>query len=156
MCFKVSPSEYFSLSLPLCYPTHIITRLEETHSYVAGLLSSVFALSHLVEACTNHRFSFSVMPCFTLTHGSCSIQPLSTTTGPMPLHWDKLGLSSLLKGFSVVISDGSESMSCSFPCPDNTLGDMGMQWKQKGTGFYYRSPENHLCPMSVIDQLLEH
>lgn len=49
--------------------------------------------------------------------GSCSLQPLSTTTGPEPLHRDRPGLSSLLKGFSLVVTDGAESMSCSCPCP---------------------------------------
>lgn len=75
------------------------------------------------------------MPCFTLSQGNCSVQPLSTTTGPEPLHWDRPGLSSLLKGFSLVVTDGGKNMPCSFSCLDNTSGDLGMQWKHKGSGF---------------------
>lgn len=128
----------------MCHPSHIITRWKETHSYVVGPLSSVFALIHPAKARANHG------PCFTLTQGSCSVQPLSTTPGPMSLHWDKLGLSTLLKGFWMVVTDGSESMSCSFPCPDNTPGDLGKQLKQKDRFFYLTK----LCP-NLIESLKE-
>ncbi len=137
--------------------THIITRWKGTHSFrksdVARLLSSVFffvffPLIHPVKVCTNHKFSFSVTPCFTFTQGGCSVQPLSTTTGPEPLHWDRPGLSSLLKGFSLVVTDGGESMPCSFPCPCNTSDDLGVQWK-KGSGlsispFFFNHPSSRV------------
>lgn len=64
--------------------------------------------------------------------GNCTVQPLSTSTGPEQLHWDRPGLSSLLKGFSVLVTDRGKSTSHSIPCSANISGDVGMQWMHKG------------------------
>lgn len=125
---------------------------EGTHSFrkssVARRLSS-YPYSPGEGLCKSQIFIFSNR--FTLTQGSCSVQPLSTTTGPEPLRWDRPGLSSSLKGFSLVVTDGGESMSCSSPCPDNTSGDLGMLWKHKASGFCYKFPQNHLRPILTFN-----
>lgn len=84
--------------------------------------------------------------------GNCTVQPLSTSTGPGQLHWDRPGLSSLLKGFSVLVTDRGKSTSHSIPCSDNISGDVGMQWMHKGISLKTLITSSDLQPCYLLAQ----
>lgn len=98
---------------------HIITQWKGTHSFkknpvlLCCFLLLFYSYSPAEGFITHFHFQWSHAS--HSTQGSCLVQPLNTSTDPELLHWDRPRLSSLLRGFSLVVTVGAESMSCSFP-----------------------------------------
>lgn len=127
---------FFSPVSSLMYHhTHIITRWKgntfskiKKKSYVTKLLSSVILalftrwkpaqITHFhCSGATLHTHTGELL-CTATQHRRRTCNR-STGTGP--------GLSSLLKGFSLVVTDGGERTSCSSRRPDTTSGDLGVK-----------------------------
>lgn len=84
------------------------------------------------------------------TQGSCLVQPLSSSTDPELLHWERPRLSSLLRGSSLVVTVGAESMSCSFPCQRTRQVIWGWNGHMKSAA--YKFPQAHLWSILIVSR----
>lgn len=104
------------LYFPHHHPSHpLYYEMEGTHSLKPSSAACFCYFNHIHSLQAFTQIFIFRQAVLHMQHRGAALQPLSTTADPELLHWDRPRLSSLLKGFSLVVNVRAESRSFSLP-----------------------------------------